>query len=368
MKKILVILGTRPEAIKLAPLIQLLDAEVGCTLSLCTTGQHTHLVTEVLDLFQLKPHHQLTVMKEGQSLAALSSRLFSQLEPVLIEEKPDWVVVHGDTTTAMVASMIAYYHKVKVCHVEAGLRTKDKWNPFPEEINRQVIAKVTELHCAPTKSARENLISEGVEQTSIITTGNTIVDSLEFILKKNETSTLQSYWPQIPEDKRMVLLTIHRRENQGKPLGRILQALRKINHHNPDIQLVFVLHPNPVVSDPIATEFSGESEVHLLPAQPYDKFVLLMSRAHLIITDSGGIQEEAPSLSKPIVILRSETERKESLDQGIGLLVGSEIDSITTSVQRLLDDPSYYNTHIPQSNPYGDGKASQRIMKHLMDR
>ena len=368
MKKILVILGTRPEAIKLAPLIIKLVQEPTCEVCLCATGQHTDLVDEVLDLFKILPDHQLSVMQEGQSLASLSARLFSQLDPVFIKEVPDWAIVHGDTTTATVASLVSYYHKVKVCHVEAGLRTQDKWSPYPEEINRQVIARVTDLNCAPTESAKKNLIQEGINPETIVVTGNTIVDSIHYITERSDSTTLRNYWPQINTDKRLILITIHRRENQGVPISNILKALHSINATNPDIQLVFVLHPNPAITNQIKSAFSTKAEVMLLPAQPYDKFVVLMSYAYLIITDSGGIQEEAPTLRKPVVVLRSETERKESLAEGIGLLVGADGQSITSRVQQLLDDSAYYQSLVPKSNPYGDGKASKRIMEQLVRR
>ena len=366
VKKILVIIGTRPEAIKLAPLVKQLNLEADCKISLCTTGQHSHLVDEVLQLFELKPQYQLEVLKKGQSLSSLSARLFSQLEPIIITEKPEWVIIHGDTTTAMVASLVAFYQKVKICHIEAGLRTENKWAPYPEEINRQVIARVADLNCAPTETARVNLINEGINPETIIVTGNTIVDSINQIQDKNSSRNYQNLWPQLKSDKQIVLVTIHRRENQGKPIAIINKVLQKINSLNETIQLVFVLHPNPTISNQIREAFEEEPDVTLLESQPYDKFVMLMSQAYLIITDSGGIQEEAPSLGKPVVVLRSETERKESITQGLSVLVGNDEENITTYVQKLLDDTIFYQSHLPERNPYGDGQASQRIVSHLI--
>ncbi len=366
MKKILIIVGTRPEAIKMAPVIKLLQKNSDCQTIVCATGQHPQMVENVMDLFQVTIDHTLQVMVKGQSLATLTARLYEQLNTVLDKLQPQWVLVHGDTTSAMVGSMVAYYHKCSIAHIEAGLRTHNLWAPFPEEINRQVIARVTNLHYAPTLSARENLIQEGIDSNKIIVTGNTIVDSLEHILQSDNESKFENYFSDFIE-KRYILFTIHRRENQGRPLSNIIESIKSIATQNPKLQLVFVLHPNPKVSNPIQDTFGSNENVHLLPPQPYDTFIHLLSRATIIITDSGGIQEEAPSLGRPVVVLRETTERQESVTAGLGILVGNAGDLLSSTVERLLTDKAYYDSCLSSRNPYGDGQASQRIVDSLLN-
>jgi len=323
------------------------------------------MVEEVMQLFEVTIDHTLQVMVEGQSLAALTARLYDQLDRLLVKLQPQWVLVHGDTTSAMVGSMVAYYHKCSIAHIEAGLRTHNVWAPYPEEVNRQVIARVTDLHCAPTPSARDNLIKEGIDSSKIIITGNTVVDSLQHIMHSRKEAEGTDHFPTLT-DKKYLLLTIHRRENQGLPLSNILKGLQRIATQNPQLLLVFVLHPNPAVSQPIQDTFAENKNVHLLPPQPYNKFVQLLSSAAVIITDSGGIQEEAPSLGRPVIVLRKSTERKESVTTGQGILVGSEAARLSSTVARLLSDEAYYNACLAPINPYGDGKASQRIVDQLM--
>lgn len=347
----------------MAPVIKALQQNKSCQVSVCSTGQHKDMVQQAMDIFNLNIDNTLEVMSKGQSLAALTSKLYDQLDKVVLNHEPDWVLIHGDTTSAMVGSMVAYYHRCKVAHIEAGLRTSNKWAPFPEEINRQTIARVADLHCAPTQSAVDNLLREGIDPESIFLTGNTIVDSLDSIIKTNKLSTQRPI--DIESSLKSIVVTIHRRENQGEPLLKILEGLQQIAKEHGEVELIFVLHPNPMVSQPIIELFSDQDHIQLLPAQPYDKFVLLLSQAYLIITDSGGIQEEAPSLKKPVVVLRNETERAESISGGLGVLVGSDAELIRTTIERFLTDSDYYASFVTEENPYGDGQASRRIAKKI---
>ena len=377
MRKVLVILGTRPEAIKLAPVIQEMRKRPGFKPVVCATAQHRHMLDQVLPLFQIRPDHDLDIMKDGQSLFDVTAQTLTGLEKVLQMERPDLVLVQGDTTSAMVGALAAYYLRIPVGHVEAGLRTGDKFNPFPEEINRAVVDLVADLHFAPTERAKQNLLGQGIGSSGIFVTGNTAVDALLDLVSRLSdervaNAELNGLFKGLPESllamlqdgdssRRLILVTGHRRESFGKDLENICVALREIASRNPDVEVVYPVHMNPNVLGPVHKLLGDVGRVHLLEPLGYQSFVWLMKRAYLILTDSGGIQEEAPSLGKPTLVMRKTTERPEGIEAGAALLVGVETDSILEATQRLLDDRDVYQSMASVRNPYGDGQASRRI-------
>ena len=368
MQRVLVVFGTRPEAIKLAPVIKELQrypADFVCRV--CVTGQHRQMLDQVLTLFQIEPDHDLNVMEERQSPSQVVANVLTQIESVLLTEQPDWVLVQGDTTTAMAVSLAAYHQRIKIGHVEAGLRTWDKTRPFPEEINRKVIDAVADLHFVPTEAARRNLIKEGVEPRTILITGNTVIDAL-FEIKTQPFDVQNSPLRSIPFDKRVLLATAHRRENFGRPLESICPALLEIAYGYADaVHIVYPVHLNPNVQETVRSLLNGTRNITLLPPIDYQSFVQLMSRSYLILTDSGGVQEEAPSLGVPVLVLRELTERPEVVEAGAAIVVGTNTQGIVCEATRLLDDGQAHQRMAQAVNPYGDGHASARIVRALRE-
>ena len=365
MKKILTIFGTRPEAIKLAPVIKELERRNDVFMSkVCVTAQHREMLDPFLQLFEIKPDWDLNIMQPNQSLFDLTAKALVKLKEVLEEEKPDLVLVQGDTTTTFTAALAAYYLKIKVGHVEAGLRTLDKYNPFPEELNRRLVGHIADLHFAPTKRAKDNLLSEGIPESSIFVTGNTVVDALFMILAQTKS---EDYLPRalFHPDCKLILVTAHRRESFGEGIANICLALREIVERASDVEIVYPVHLNPNVREPVYRMLGGEERIRLIEPLDYISFVHLMKSSYLILTDSGGIQEEAPSLGKPVLVLRNTTERPEAVEAGAAKLVGTNPQRIVEETLRLLQDPLEYFRMANVPNPFGDGKASLRIAEIL---
>jgi UDP-N-acetylglucosamine 2-epimerase (non-hydrolysing) len=364
--KVITIIGTRPEAIKMAPVIKELAKYPDEIASLvCATAQHREMLDQVLDGFGIRPDYDLDVMLPGQTLSQLTANILTRLDHVVAEEQPDWVLVQGDTTTVMVASLVAYYHRVRVGHVEAGLRTNDKWQPYPEEINRRIADVLADLYFAPTEGSRQNLLREGVLDQAIVVTGNTVIDALLMTVHQLEQEASHSQlWPS--NGRRLILVTAHRRENFGQPLTHICRALAEIAAHYPsDVQLIYPVHPNPNVLGPVYQMLDGIPNVTLTEPLGYRDFVRLMSQAHLILTDSGGLQEEAPSLGVPVLVLRDVTERPEGVAAGVIKVVGTDEQAILDEVSTLLEDNQAYQRMARGTNPYGDGQASRRIVEAI---
>lgn len=363
-KKIITVYGTRPEAIKLAPVILSLQRSTDFQSYTCVTAQHREMLDQINQMFDIKPDFDLDIMKTNQSLDQLSANIFTKLTPVLEKVKPDWVLVQGDTTTAMITSLAAYYQKIKVAHVEAGLRTDDKWEPFPEEINRRLISVTADLHFAPTAQAQQNLVDEGISREKIILTGNTIIDALHLISSK-EFKTEYSVLADVPWNKQIVLVTVHRRENFGQPLNNICDAINILTENHQNTHFVFPVHKNPQIESTVYSELGKNPKVTLLPPLDYHAFIYLMKHCIFVMTDSGGIQEEAPTLGKPLLVLRDSTERPESIDLGFVKLIGTELNRIVEEGNFLLKNPHQLKPIPTVKNPYGDGKAAQRIIKAL---
>ncbi len=367
-QKVLFVFGTRPEAIKLSPVIRQLQSSPDCfTVRVCVTGQHRSMLDQILSVFQIRPDYDLNIMQPGQDLFHITSACLDSLGPVLREEQPDWVLVQGDTTSAFAAALGAAYSKIRVGHVEAGLRTGDKSQPFPEEINRRLIAGVADLHFAPTSRAQRNLMEEGIPAETIHLTGNTGIDAILYAAKRIgadrcNTDGLEELDPA----RKLILVTGHRRENFGVGFQGICEALRRIAARD-DVNLVYPVHLNPNVQQPVRRVLGGLPNVFLTPPLNYIPFIQLMQRAHIILTDSGGIQEEAPSLGKPVLVLREVTERPEAIEAGTAKLVGINPERIVAEVNRLLDDPGEYRRCSEVHNPYGDGHASSRIAQILQN-
>ncbi len=371
--KVLTIFGTRPEAIKLAPVIKELEKTPEISSRVCVTAQHRQMLDQVLQLFEIDPDFDLDLMREDQSLFDITASILQNLEEVLKEERPDIVLVHGDTTTAFVASLAAYYFKIKIGHVEAGLRTYDKYNPFPEEINRRLVDVLCDLWFSPTKNAKQNLLREGAQDDKIFVTGNTVIDALLWVTKHQASPAVQEGMKRQLYDKfgvsldkrRVILVTGHRRESFGEGFENICQGLKKIAKHNPDIQLIYPVHLNPSVREPVFRILGDTTNVHLIEPLDYALFVFLMNRAYIILTDSGGIQEEAPSLGKPVLVMREKTERPEAIGAGAAKLIGTDCERISTETQQLLDDQVEYEKMVRATNPFGDGSAAERIVQVL---
>lgn len=368
MTKVLVVFGTRPEAIKMAPLIRALKTS-NVEARVCVTGQHREMLAQVLDLFEIKPNYDLAIMKASQTLADVSSAILKGVTTVLAEFKADVVLVHGDTATTFAASLAAFYQGCEVGHVEAGLRTGNILSPWPEEANRRLTSVITRHHFAPTQSSFENLQSEGINDHCIVT-GNTVVDSLLWAVEQLENkqeyiSKLHQSYPFLLEDRAIILVTGHRRESFGGGFERICHALVRLATRYPNYQIVYPVHLNPNVQEPVERLLSKNEAIRLIEPQSYLPFVYLMNRAKLILTDSGGIQEEAPSLGKPVLVMRDTTERPEAVAAGTVKLVGTDEDRIVAEVSELLDDESAYDRMSQAHNPYGDGRASERIVNYL---
>ena len=359
MKKVAVILGTRPEVIKLAPVINELERRPHAFESLVlVTGQHNELLKQMLHTFHIKVNHNLHVMQDNQTLSALTSRLLQGLDKMLKQYRPDIVLVQGDTTTVLAASLAAFYNRIAIGHVEAGLRTRDKYHPFPEEINRRLSDQSADYSFAPTESAKRNLLKSGIPKRQVFVTGNTVIDALMQVSSRDRRRKITGL-PSLHD--RMILITAHRRENFGKPFMNVFEALRKLAADMKDVSFVYPVHPNPEVFNMAYEMLSHISNIHLIKPLGYVDFIWLMRRAHIILTDSGGIQEEAPSLHKPVLILRDKTERPEVVKAGGAKLVGTSLKKIYGEVARLMTDDELYHSMANVQNPYGDGTAAKRI-------
>ena len=369
MKKVLLVFGTRPEAIKMAPVYEVLKATPGLDVRVAVTAQHREMLDQVLRLFGIEPDYDLNVMKPGQGLTEITAAVLAGLKPVLEEYAPNLLLVHGDTTTTLSASLAAYYQQIPVGHVEAGLRTGNIYSPWPEEINRKVTGTIARLHFAPTEKAASNLKSEAVSADRISITGNTVIDALLEVVKRLENDPHKSAAFDaefgIDPTKRLLLVTGHRRESFGDGFGRICSALTRIAERD-DVQIIYPVHLNPNVKGPVETSLGALERVRLISPQDYLPFVHLMRRADIILTDSGGVQEEAPSLGKPVLVMRETTERPEAVDAGTVKLVGTDADLIFGETKTLLDDQTAYEAMSRAHNPYGDGRASQRIRDAIL--
>lgn len=373
MKKVLLVFGTRPEAIKMAPLaLQLKENTHAFETKVCVTGQHRQMLDQVLELFQLEPDFDLNLMKPGQTLSDVTSGVLKGLEGVFAEWLPDIVLVHGDTATTFAASLAAYYHKVKIGHVEAGLRTGDIYSPWPEEANRKLTGSLANYHFAPTQSSYNNLVKENIDPANIVITGNTVIDALLKVKEKVETDQkiieqFEQQFSFLDKSKKLILVTGHRRENFGQGFLNICTALANIAKRYTDVQIVYPVHLNPNVQKPVNELLSGIENIYLIAPQDYLPFVYLMNHSYLILTDSGGIQEEAPSLGKPVLVMRDTTERPEAVDAGTVKLVGTEATVIQQAVIDLLENSDLYQQMAGAHNPYGDGTSCQQIINFLKD-
>lgn len=373
--KVLTVFGTRPEAIKMAPIVKELEKHSDKFISVvCVTAQHRQMLDQVLKLFQINPKYDLDIMKSGQDLFDITSRVLLKLKPVIQNEKPDIVLVHGDTTTTLSASLAAYYCRIRVGHVEAGLRTHNKYAPYPEEINRAITGVLADLHFAPTVAAKQNLIYEGVAETNIHITGNTVVDALLSVVDKIKLDTflhekLQQQFSFLDPKKKLILVTGHRRENFGEGFENICLALAEISKQNDDVEILYPVHLNPKVREPVNRILRTESHcnIYLIDPVEYLPFVYLMERSYFIITDSGGVQEEAPALGKPVLVLRDSTERPEAVAGGTVRLVGTNKECIVNEANRLLTDNELYDKMSCAHNPYGDGFAAPRVIEILQN-
>ena len=382
MKKIMLVFGTRPEAIKMAPLVKEFQKHPDKFHTIvCVTGQHRQMLDQVLDIFEIKPDYDLNIMKQGQDLYDVTARVLTGMRDVLVEMHPDVVLVHGDTTTSTAAALAAFYLQIPVGHVEAGLRTHNIYSPWPEEMNRQITGRIAEYHFAPTQLSHDNLIAEGVTETRITVTGNTVIDALYWVVDKikNDPDLNSSLVVQLKdsgydvarldEGRNMVLITGHRRENFGDGFISMCQAIKTLTEKYPEVDFVYPMHLNPNVRKPIHTVFgkdlSNLGNMFFIEPLEYLSFVCLMEKSTIVLTDSGGIQEEAPGLGKPVLVMRDTTERPEAVDAGTVKLVGTDYDKIVSEVSALLDDMAYYNEMSHAVNPYGDGKACERIVEVL---
>lgn len=371
MIKNLIIFGTRPEAIKMAPLvIEFLKKSNIFETKVCITAQHREMLDQVLDFFEINPDYDLNLMKPNQNLYSLTADIISNLKPILEEFQPDYVYVHGDTTTTMAASIAAFYSGAKVCHIEAGLRTFNKRSPFPEEVNRSIAGCVSDYHFAPTTTSKQNLIKENIKESTILVTGNTVIDALKFssikVTSKNYSDKeIDSLKNLVNSSKKLILVTGHRRENHGEGFENICNALKQIALENDDVQIIYPVHLNPNVQKPVYDILSNIDNIKLIPPLSYPAFVWLMSKSYIIITDSGGVQEEAPSLGKPVLVMRDTTERPEAVDAGTVFLVGTNKAKIVAEANFLLNNKESYAKMSMLHNPYGDGSACKKIVEYI---
>jgi UDP-N-acetylglucosamine 2-epimerase (non-hydrolysing) len=370
-KKVLIVFGTRPEAIKMAPLVKTLKTRMN--VQVCVTAQHREMLDQVLDLFEINPDYDLNIMQPGQDLFDLTNRVLTGMKKILLKIKPDLVLVHGDTTTTMATSIAAFYMQIPIGHVEAGLRTYNKLSPFPEEINRQITTRLAKFHFVPTSKAKANLLNEKIPENNIYVTGNTVIDALLSVIDKaRQTSYSDHLLNQMPfltidtsQSPRIILVTGHRRENFGIGFEQICKAIREIAENNPEVQIIYPLHLNPNVREPVNRIISNIDNIHLPDPMDYLSFIKLMDACYLILTDSGGIQEEAPSLGKPVLVMRDTTERPEAIEAGTVKLVGSDKQKIVSEVCDLLENTDKYKLMSKAHNPYGDGKACEKISKAI---
>ena len=362
MIKVMTLFGTRPEAIKMAPLVKALEADSEIESIVCVTAQHREMLDQVLDLFQITPKHDLNVMKAGQTLSEITSRVLIGMEDVLKAEKPDIVLVHGDTSTTFTGGLAAFYQQIPVGHVEAGLRSGNIYSPFPEEMNRMLTTKLSSIHFAATQGNVDNLIKEGINEKGIVKTGNTVIDALMTVIKEDYVFNVDILNKIDYTKKKIITLTAHRRENLGEPMENIFGSIRKIVDENQDVELIFPIHLNPVVRSIADKHFSKHPRIHVIEPLEYEAFANLLSRSYLIMTDSGGIQEEAPALGKPVVVLRTETERPEAVEAGTVIIAGVSFEKIYKITSNLIQNKEAYAQMAAAANPYGDGYASKRIV------
>jgi UDP-N-acetylglucosamine 2-epimerase (non-hydrolysing) len=371
-KRILSVFGTRPEAIKMAPLVHALAADDRFEAKVCVTAQHREMLDQVLELFEITPDYDLNLMRAGQTLNEVTARILLELKPVLQEFKPDVVLVHGDTATTFAASLAAYYEQISVGHVEAGLRTGNVYSPWPEEGNRKLTGALTKYHFAPTVTSQQNLLDENYAQENIVVTGNTVIDALLMVKEKIDqdvglNATLAASFPMLDKAKKMILVTGHRRESFGGGFERICEALAITAKRYPNAQILYPMHLNPNVREPVNRILKGIDNIYLIDPQQYLPFIYLMTRAHIILTDSGGIQEEAPSLGKPVLVMRDTTERPEAVDAGTVKLVGTNVEVMASAINELMDNEEAYKKMSFAHNPYGDGNAAKKIIASLIN-
>lgn len=365
--KVMTVFGTRPEAIKMAPIVLELQKHPDTIVPVvAVTAQHREMLDQVLNLFHIKPDHDLNIMAAGQTLFDITTRAMMGLDKVLTEEKPDIVLVHGDTTTTFAGALAAYYHQTAVGHVEAGLRTHNKYSPFPEEMNRRLTGCIADLNFAPTSTSEANLLAENVPPESIFVTGNTVIDALHHTVRDDFDFQENSLKDVDFVNKRIILVTTHRRENLGEPMRHVYKALKQLTEEFDDVEVVFPVHKNPKVREVVNEELGGLAKVHLIDPLDYEPFANLMHRAHLILTDSGGVQEEAPALGKPVLVLRDTTERPEAVDAGTVKLIGTDRERVYEEAKKLLTDKAEYSRMAESVNPYGDGKAAARIIQAIL--
>lgn len=365
--KVMTVFGTRPEAIKMAPIVLELQKHPDTIVPVvAVTAQHREMLDQVLNLFHIKPDHDLNIMAAGQTLFDITTRAMMGLDKVLTEEKPDIVLVHGDTTTTFAGALAAYYHQTAVGHVEAGLRTHNKYSPFPEEMNRRLTGCIADLNFAPTSTSEANLLAENVPPESIFVTGNTVIDALHHTVRDDFDFQEESLKDVDFQNKRIILVTTHRRENLGEPMRHVYKALKQLTEEFDDVEVVFPVHKNPKVREVVNEELGGLAKIHLIDPLDYEPFANLMHRAHLILTDSGGVQEEAPALGKPVLVLRDTTERPEAVDAGTVKLIGTDRERVYEEAKKLLTDKAEYSRMAESVNPYGDGKAAARIIQAIL--
>jgi len=369
MKKVMLVFGTRPEAIKMCPLV----LEMGkypeyIEPIVAVTAQHREMLDQVLELFAIKPDYDLNIMQSGQTLYDITTRALLGLKEVIEEAKPDMVLVHGDTTTTFAGSLAAFYAQVPVGHVEAGLRTGNKYSPYPEEMNRKLTGSIADMHFAPTSTSKENLLKENVAPETIVVTGNTVIDALQTTVKADYEFADAEFNKIFARGNRLILVTTHRRENLGEPMRNVYKALRKVLETHADVEAIFPVHKNPKVREIVQEELGNLERVHLIEPMDYEPFANLMGKVDIVLTDSGGIQEEAPALGKPVLVLRDTTERPEAVDAGTVKLVGTVYEDVLRETNLLLDDPVHYQKMAEAANPYGDGKACERIIRTILQK
>lgn len=365
--KLMTVFGTRPEAIKMCPLVLEMQKYPDFIEPIvAVTAQHREMLDQVLQLFAIKPDYDLNIMTAGQTLYDVTGRALAGLKDVLAEAQPDMVLVHGDTTTTFVGALASFYAQIPVGHVEAGLRTGNKFSPYPEEMNRKLTGAIADIHFAPTSTSKNNLLKENIDPAAIVVTGNTVIDALQTTVKADYRFTDSGLQKALAGGKRLILVTTHRRENLGEPLRHVYQALRKVLENHPDVEAIFPVHKNPKVREIVDEELGKLAQVHLIEPLDYEPFANLMAKVDIVLTDSGGIQEEAPALGKPVLVLRDTTERPEAVDAGTVKLVGTAYDDVLRETSLLLDDSKYYQSMAEAANPYGDGRACERIIRKIL--
>lgn len=365
--KLMTVFGTRPEAIKMCPLVLEMQKYPDFIEPIvAVTAQHREMLDQVLQLFAIKPDYDLNIMTAGQTLYDVTGRALAGLKDVLAEAQPDMVLVHGDTTTTFVGALASFYAQIPVGHVEAGLRTGNKFSPYPEEMNRKLTGAIADIHFAPTSTSKNNLLKENIDPSAIVVTGNTVIDALQTTVKADYRFTDSGLQKALAGGKRLILVTTHRRENLGEPMRHVYQALRKVLENNPDVEAIFPVHKNPKVREIVDEELGKLAQVHLIEPLDYEPFANLMAKVDIVLTDSGGIQEEAPALGKPVLVLRDTTERPEAVDAGTVKLVGTAYDDVLRETSLLLDDSKYYQSMAEAANPYGDGRACERIIRKIL--